>query len=75
MNPNVSGLLAIAIFSTGTLLMSLLKAIPIFQLGFIAFMLGAFSINVLEKTLGRDVRAVWKQPFSSYVFVTFGVVL
>lgn len=73
MNPNLAGLFAIAIFSIGTLLIALLKEIPSFQLGFISFTLGAFSIMAFEKIQGKNLVDAWKQPLSHYIFVTLGI--
>ena len=73
MNPTLSGIAAIIIFSFGTLLFALGQSIPSFQFAAISFFLGYLSITIFQKCRGRALLSDWRQPLSAYMLVLAGV--
>ncbi len=73
MNPTLSGIAAIIMFSFGTLLIALGQSVPPLQFAALMFFLGYASITIFEKMRGRAVLSDWHQPLSAYMLVLFGV--
>lgn len=73
MNPTLSGIVALLIFSIGTVLVALSGDIPPFQLSFMMFFSGAITLWLYFKKIGTDFREQLKAPMSQYIVMFFGV--
>lgn len=73
MNPTLSGIFALLIFSTITVLITLSGAMPGLQLSAIVLMLSAILLGMCMKMRGCVFREAWRQPVSLYVIIISGI--
>lgn len=73
MNANLSGILAILIWSSLTTLVSMTGGLPGFQLAAMTFFIGFIIILVSQKIMGIPVWKEWKNSAQTYIFVTAGI--
>lgn len=73
MNPTLSGIIALFIFSIGTILVALSGDIPPFQLSFLMFFSGTITIWFYFRKAGTDFRGKLKAPISQYMVMFLGV--
>lgn len=73
MSPTAIGLLAIFLFSTGTLLISLSGDLPPFQLSSIICLSCAFSLWIYFKIRGKPIRDKLNAPIAHYATIIFGI--
>lgn len=73
MNPTLSGIIALFIFSIGTILVALSGDIPPFQLSSLMFFSGALTLWLYFKKVGTDFRGKFSAPMSQYIVIFSGV--
>ena len=73
MNPNIAGIIAVLIFSVGSLLYVLGIEVPPFQFLALQFFLGSFTITIFEIIRGKAVLQQWRQPLKAYLFTSLGI--
>ena len=73
MNPTLSGIVSLLIFSIGTVLIALSGDVPGYQLSAITLCIGAITLFLFLYARNREVIRALKAPVSTYFLVTMGV--
>ncbi|MCB1720754.1 MAG: DMT family transporter [Rhodospirillales bacterium] len=67
------GLIALAMFTIGNILVVLTSTIPGLQVAAMSLFLGASGMSIFQIVKGQPIRAYWHQPASHYAFLVGGV--
>lgn len=68
MNPTLSGLIAIALWSLFGVLFIYVKALPPFEILTIVFILGYAAFTAVQMARNEDIKSYWCQPVKYYLF-------
>jgi drug/metabolite transporter (DMT)-like permease len=73
MNPTLAGIISLAFFSTGGLLVAMAAPMPGLQLASMALLSGAGFLAFYLKMYGHNLAVGFRQPFKSYIFAVLGI--